>query len=243
MRVKAFLFLKGLIALTVVALLPMACANDRETDVTATDTETKVREIALVRFVNATSYSEPVDVYLDQTKVIPAVGNDKVTDYSEWTAERHDIEVRQAGTAAPAEVNSESLSAGEHYTVVGFNKMDGSAGVAVFPDKDSLPEAGKAGIRLIHVADGADELEVYSPGARDSLVEGVNFNSEGFIEVDPAVRSLEIRKEGEKIAALKIPDLSLEPGKTTTIVVAADQDRTLRAIKLESGLPAQGLNK
>jgi hypothetical protein len=220
----------------------MACAGERETAVTGTDTETEVREVALVRFVNATSHSEPVDVYLDQTKVIPAVEKGKVTDYSEWTAERHDIEVRQAGTAAPAEVNSESLSAGEHYTVVGFSKVDGSAEVAVFPDKDSLPEAGKAGIRLIHVAEGADELEVYSPGASDSLVEGVNFNSEGFIEVDPTVRSLEIRKEGEKVAALKIPDLTLESGKTTTIVVATDQDRKLRGIKLESGLPAQGLN-
>lgn len=240
MRMKAFRS-THLIALAMLALLPLACTTEPD-KVAETDAErAEVRETALVRFVNATS--EPVDVYSDQAKIIPSVEKDKVTDYSEWDAKRHDIEVRPSGTDRPATANSESLSAGQHYTVVGFSKMDGTPGVAVFADKDAQPEVGKAGIRLIHVADGADELGVFSAGAKDSLVDGVNYNSESFVEVDPAVRSLEIRKQGEKIAALKIPDLTLEPGKTYTIVVATDQDRKLRVIQLENTLPAQGLNR
>jgi hypothetical protein len=38
---------------------------------------------------------------------------------------------------------------------------------------------------------------------------------------------------------VKIPELSLEAGKTYTIVIAADQDRKLRAIKLDDTIGLQ----
>jgi hypothetical protein len=234
MRLNVRRWATGLIALTAFTLLPLACSPKPEsTDNTAATAP--VEEQALVRFVNATSYKEPVDLYLDEAKVLPEVMKDKVTDYSEWAPERHQIELRVAGTSTPAATNSESLSSGERYTVVGFSRMDGTPAVAVFRDSASEPEAGKARIRLIHVADGAAELGVYPSGAKDSLVDGVNYSDESSADVDPGVRALEIRKDGEKVVALKIPELSLEAGKVYTFVVAADQDRKLRAIQLEGG--------
>jgi hypothetical protein len=218
--------------LTTLAVLPLACAP--KTDTTDDKTAPVAKEHALVRFVNATTYTEPVDVYLDEAKVLPEVNRDRVTDYSEWEAARHEIGLRVAGNATPAATNSESLSANEHYTVVGFNKADGTPGVAVFRDEEAQPGAGKARIRLIHVADGAAELGVYPSGAKDSLLDGVNYSGESSAEVDPGARTFEIRKQGEKLVALKIPELALEAGKTYTFVIAADQDRKLRAIQLEN---------
>jgi hypothetical protein len=132
------------------------------------------------------------------------------------------------------------LSAQEHYTVVGFSKADGTPGVVVFHDSDSQPEAGKARIRLIHVADGAAELGVFAAGGKDSLLDGVNYSDESSADVDPGIRMLEIRKEGEKVVAVKIPEVSLQAGKTYTIVIAADQDRKLRAIQLDNTGLQQG---
>lgn len=237
MRFKAFPAARWLIAMAAIAVLPLACAPKPD----ATDKPaTPVQEHALVRFVNATIYTEPVDVYLDEAKVLPGVNRDRVTDYSDWPADRHEIELRVAGNLASSATDSESLSAQERYTVVGFSKADGTPGVEVFHDKEGPPEAGKARIRLIHVADGAAELGVFPSGGKDSLLDGVNYSSESSADVDPGIRMLEIRKQGEKVVAVKIPELSLQAGKTYTIVIAADQDRKLRAIQLENTGLQQG---
>jgi len=237
MRLKAFLTARWLLAVAAIAVLPLACAP--KPDSTEKAAAPAVQEQALVRFVNATAYTEPVDVYLDEAKVLPEVSRDRVTDYSQWKADRHEIELRVAGNVSSAAKDSENLSAQEHYTVVGFSKSDGTPGVAVFHDSASQPEAGKARIRLIHVADGAAELGVFPSGGKDSLLDGVNYSDESSADVDPGLRTLEIRKEGEKVVAVKI-QLSLQAGKTYTIVITADQDRKLRAIQLDNAGLQQG---
>jgi hypothetical protein len=224
------------LAVTALAVLPLACAPKPETADKTPAPEAK--EHALVRFVNATSYTQPVDIYLDEAKVIPEVNRDRVTDYSEWDAKRHEIGLRVAGSPTSI-TNSESLDPRERYTLVGFSKADGTPAMAVFKDTAAQPDAGKARIRLIHVADGAAELGVFASGAKDSLLDGVNYSDESSADVDPGPRALEIRKQGEKVVAVKIPELSLEAGKTYTIVIAADQDRKLRAIKLDDTIGLQ----
>ena len=240
MRFKAFRSAGLLLMVAALAALPLSCAPEPDTADKPVTAEPQER--AFVRFVNATTYTQPVDVYMDDTKVLPEVNRDRATDYSEWPAERHEIALRVVGSAAPSVTNSESLSPQERYTVVGFSKNDGTPGVAVFRDNEAQPEAGKARIRLIHVADGAAELGVFPTGGKDSFLDGVNYSDESSADVDPGIKALEIRKQGEKVVALKLPELSLEPGKTYTFVVAADQDRKLRAIQLENipGLPQQG---
>ena len=238
MTVKAFSAARVVLAITVLAVLSLACAPKPDTDDKTVTPQAEER--ALVRFVNSTTFTEPVDVYVDEAKVLPEVNRDRVTDYSEWKAGRHEIGLRVAGSATPSVTNSESLDAQERYTVVGFSKADGTPGVAVFNDTAAQPEAGKARIRLIHVADGAAELGVYPSGGKDSLLDGVNYSDESSADVDPGPRALEIRRQGEKVVALKIPELRLEPGKTYTIVIAADQDRKLKVIQVDDSGVQQG---
>jgi len=239
MKFKAFRTARWLFVLAAIAVVPLACAPKPETkDNTAAPAAAEKH--ALVRFVNATTYTEPVDVYLDEAKVLPAVGRDKVTDYSEWAAKRHEVELRVVGNVSSSAKDSENLNAEEHYTVVGYSKADGTPAVEVFHDKDSQPEAGKARIRLIHVADGAKELGIFPAGGKDSVLNGVNYSDESSADVDPGIRMLEVRKQGEKVVAVKIPELSLQAGKTYTIIIAADQDRKLRAIQLENTGLQQG---
>jgi hypothetical protein len=225
-------FATSLFALGAVTLLPVACATKPET--TDTSKTAPPHENALVRFVNATTFKEPVEVYVDEAKVLPDVAKDKVTEYSEGPSQGHDIGLRAADAPTPAASSSESLSSGERYTVVGYSRTDGTPAVAVFRDSSAVPEAGKARIRLIHVADGSSELGVYPSGVKDSFLDGVNYSDESSADVDPGVRALEIRKDGEKVVAVKVPELSLEAGRTYTFVVTTGQDRKLRAIQLEN---------
>jgi len=232
---------KRLVVWVALTLLPWACSPTQK-DGTARTTPPPA-EHALVRFVNATAYTQPVDVYLDEAKVLPEVSKDKVTEYSEWAAKKHDVKLKVEGNLAATAKKSESLDSGKHYTVVGFSKVDGTPAVSIFTDSSSTPDAGKARIRLIHVADGAAELGVFPSEGKESFLDSVNYNDESSADVDPGPRILEIRKEGEKIVALKLPQIPLEVGKTYTIIVAADQDRKLHAIQVDSTPVQQGLNR
>jgi hypothetical protein len=236
MRTNAFRIACDLIMLTGVALLPLACASKPEPgDIAAMGAV--FHENALVRFVNATTFKESVDLYRGEIKALNEVGRDKVTDYNEWLADRHDIELRTTGNSKPIATNSERLSAGERYTVVGYEKTNGTSGVAVFRDNAFKTESGKSRIRLIHVADGADELDVFPTGSDDSILEGVSYKTDSSAEIDPDVRSLDIRKDGEEMVSLQVPDLTLEAGKTYTIVVTAEGEDTLRVIHADNSSP------
>ena len=238
MRFKVSPAALWLFAAAAIAVLPMACAP--KPDATDKAAAPAAQDHALVRFVNATTYTEPVDIYVDEAKVLPEVSRDRVTEYSDWPADRHEIAMRVSGNLSSSATDSESLNAKEHYTVVGFSKADGTPGVEVFRDSTDQPEAGKARIRLIHVAEGAAELGVFPSGGKDSLLDGVNYSDESSADVDPGIRTLEIRKQGEKVVAVKIPELSLQAGRIYTIVIAADQDRKLRAIQLDNTGLQQG---
>jgi hypothetical protein len=195
-------------------------------------TETAQKDRALVRFVNATSYQKPVGLYLDKTPIISDVAPDRVSEYTATDAKRHTVELRSNDQTAPTATNSESFSAGDSYTIVGFNKRDGTPVVGIFADKRDEPAAGKARIRVIHVADGADDLDVYPGGSNDALVESVDFNSANYVDVDPSVQSLEIKREGESVVSLTVDNLSLAPGRTQTIIVETDENQMLHAIRV-----------
>src|SRR5438128_1718465 len=101
--------------LAALALLPWACAPTPGQNGTAANV-VGIRENAQVRFVNATAFLEPVDLYRDETKVLSEVGKDEVSNYNDWLAERHDIELRTPGSAKSIAANSEVLSPGQRYT-------------------------------------------------------------------------------------------------------------------------------
>ena len=234
MGARTFRILPKMAVLVAIALLPPACGARRPGDSAGA---AAFRENALVRFVNATTFDQPVDLYRDETRVLSDVRKDEASGYADWLAERHDIELRFLTSRTPIAANSEVLIAGQRYTVVGFDKTDGKSGVAVFRENVAPPEKGKSRLRLIHVADGVDGLAVFPSGSAKPLVDGVDYKTDISAEIAPDVKSLEIRKEGSPIVAVRIQDLALEAGKSYTIIVAADADHKLRAIQVENASP------
>ena len=199
-------------------------------------TEVAKRDNALVRLVNARD--DHVDLYFGDMKAFADVDGQKVTPYSELPAERKDLKVFSAGkdSATPIATNSEGLSKGAHYTAVAFKNKDGSGGVTLFADDLTPPSTGKARVRVVNVATGIDEVDVYPVGQKDTLVKGVNFNSAtSYQEVDPTIKALEVHKKGQKQVAARVPDLSLSPGKTYTLFVLNDRN-ALKVIPVEDQL-------
>jgi hypothetical protein len=236
-----------LVAALFVLLLGAACQSKTTTKSESTvgtktseapaGNEVAKRNNALVRVVNARD--DQVDIYFGDMKAFTEVGAEKVTPYSELPAERHDLKLLPAGkdaTTSPLATNSEGLSEGMHYTVVAFKNKDGSSGVNLFKDDLINTTNGKARVRVINVATGVDEVDVYPAGQKDVLAKGVNFNSAtGYKEVDPSIKSVEVHKKGDKQVAASIPDLSLSPGKTYTLFVLNDSN-ALKVIPVEDQL-------
>jgi hypothetical protein len=233
MKSKILHFSAGLAVLVALAAATAACRSERPEDRTGAPAE-----MARVRFVNATAHPERVALYLDKVAVASDVEPDKVTAFIEAEPKRHVVEVRSNDPNQPAATNSESFAAGEYYTVVGYSRKDGAPEIAIFEEKRSEPGAGKARIHVIHVAPGVDDLDVFPAGSRDALVESIDFNTSSYVEVDPSVRSLEIKREGEDVVSLLIDNLALEPGETQTIIVEADKNNMLHAIQAEGPAPA-----
>jgi len=200
-------------------------------------TDVAKRNNALVRLVNART--DQVDVYFGDVKAFAEVDGQKITPYSELPAERHDLKVLPTGKAPvtpTVATNSEGLSEGMHYTVVAFTKKDGTPGVTLFKDELTSPSNGKARVRVINVAAGVEEVDVYPAGQKDTLAKGVNFNSAtGYTEVDPSIKTVEIHRSGDKQVAASIPDLALSAGKTYTLFVL-NEANALKVIPVEDQL-------
>ena len=177
---------------------------------------------ALVRVIHAIPGAAAVDTFAGDTKVFPEVSYKTVTPYKELADDRQAFKVRPVGEDAsqPLAENSESLSGGKHYTLIAMPASSkGELTLHVFNDDLVQPHPGKARVRVINVAAGAGEVDVYTKLDQQPLFSGVNFDTEAeYKEVDPMSTSLEIRPEEKGYARITIP-VHFEAEKTYTIVV------------------------
>jgi hypothetical protein len=157
----------------------------------------------------------------------------------ELPADRHDFKLYPAGSDAgtPLVTNSESPSAGKHYTVVA---MDGTNGMPMLdPVSDNLepPDPGKAKIRVIHAAPGVKKVDVYAAGNKDALMGGVAFeDATSYKKVDPVLTEIDVRTSGSKKDELKVRNLNLLPGKLYTLVVMGGNGQPLTSKVIEDQL-------
>jgi hypothetical protein len=180
------------------------------------------RDNALVRAVYAVPAGAAVDVYADDQRVFDGLTYQTVTPYREVPGERHSFQVRPSGMAQaePIATNSEGLDDGGHYTVFAVPGDDASAMLRVVKDDHSLPEAGKARLRVVHAAKDAGEIDIFASGRDDALVDGVNFQTvSSYDDIDPVTGTVTVRREGERAALFTLRDVHFDVGKTYTMVV------------------------
>jgi hypothetical protein len=102
---------------------------------------------------------------------------------------------------------------------------------------DIIPDSGKARLRVVDAAPNAEELDVGVAGSRDMIFSGVNFKSEGGPgDVDPETVTLAVHPENKPTVLLRVPNVSLKRGTTTTIVIMGE--RKLHAFTFTDSLMA-----
>jgi hypothetical protein len=164
------------------------------------------------------------------------VGYKTVSAYIELPTERRTFNVRGANATENLASNNEGLWDGRHYTLVAMQKDDGTVTLHAMNDDLAAPDAGKTKVRVMNAAPKNDDLDFYAAGKNDEIFDGVDFNSvTDYKEIDP-VTGLEVRKDNQKAAALRIGDLAMTPGKMYTIIVTGGPGMKLDSIKIEDQL-------
>jgi hypothetical protein len=199
---------------------PIKTTSDGETNVSSPADSMAAKGKSLVRIVNAARAGD-VSVKISQMPLFNDVKPGTVTDYREISNNLGDFSVFPAGsTEGIAIAESEKmLRDGNRYSVVLIAEDVSKSTLRVVRD-DVIPDSGKARLRVLHASPGAPAFDISVVGATVALFTGVGFKNEaGYVDMAPALVTLQFRAKGESKVLLTIPKLDLKRGTATTIVV------------------------
>jgi len=153
-----------------------------------------------------------VDVYVESVAdpmdsfVMPGVAYGAVSPYHQSTPGSYVISMRAAG--APADSPSVIASTvdvmpGGAYTVAGVG-MSASLMLSVLHDRIDMPEAGRAGVRVINAATSLPMMD-YGPAGEEPWARDVGFGAAtGYREVPLGTSNLEVTAAGRMATALGV---------------------------------------
>jgi hypothetical protein len=227
----------GLTACTKTTKEPSQSTTGGDTSTAPSGALSKVEDKALVRFVNATPL--PKDLYFGDLSAFSNVAARAASPYIQLPADRREFKLYVAGNDAgtPLATNSESPTAGKHYTVVAMNGTDGHTILNPITDDLEQPHTGKAKLRVIHAAAGVKKVDIYPVGSDDALISGVDFKDvTSYKEVDPAFTQVDVRTSGRKANVVTIRNLNLSAGKLYTLIVMGGHGQPLSSKVIEDQL-------
>ena len=161
-------FPAGSVLMVLGALLAAACSRssfpsetivEGDTSSAPSTADAKQEHKTLLRFINGTG--EPKDLYFRDLLAFRRVESAEVTAYvalpSPRADARHELKLYDSANpvGTPLISDSEPETNGHRYTVLAL-KQRGKFTLTLIPDQLKPPSAGKAKLRLIHAAPGAD---------------------------------------------------------------------------------------
>ena len=198
----------------------------------------KQADKAMVRFVNGTVTSK--DVAFGDLMPFSGVDARDITAYKELPAERHDFKLFAKDDKANAiATNSEGLTAGKHYTLLAVTAKDGKTSLDNVADDLTPPAAGQAKIRVINLAPGMENVDLYAGGKKDALISGAGLDHPtDYKDVAPSEAALTVRHGMSKRNSAAVKDLTLEAGKLYTVLVFQDKHGALKTKTVEDQFTA-----
>ncbi|WP_435317462.1 DUF4397 domain-containing protein [Haloarchaeobius sp. TZWSO28] len=182
-----------------------------------------------VRIGHCSPDAPAVDVFVDGEKVASDVSFTDVSDYMEVPAGSHDVKICPAGKPEqPVIEKSFELEADHEFTVLAIGDL-ADIDTLVLNDKNEEKEnAGR--VRFVHAAPDAGNVDVAFDGAR--LFADMPFGKAGaYASVDAGSYELQVMPAGEDEPVLKVPNITVEAGKTyTAFAVGKLSDDSLDAI-------------
>lgn len=192
------------------------------------------RGVALVRVVNAVPGQNRLVVRADRDHQLTAAEYKTVTDYQPIDRNWVTFEIGTSGDSVfePLATNREMLTDGHRYSIVVMRDSAKGYETRVLRDEIS-DDSTVAQVRVIHAARGIDEVNLVQRGA-DTIVDGVNYTMEaGYKAVKPWTGTLEIRAESGNRLLHSIPEVSLQAGRSYTIVLTRNAAGKLESFRFD----------
>jgi hypothetical protein len=192
------------------------------------------RGMALVRVLNAVPGESRLVVRADSDHQLTGADYRNVTEYQPIDRNWVTFEVGASGDSLfePLATNREMLTDGHRYTIVVMRDSARGYETRVLRDEIS-DDTTTARVRVIHAARGVDEINVVRRGG-DTILEGVNFTMEaGYRSVEPWTGTLEVRAETGNRLLLSIPNVSLQAGRSYTIVLTRNAAGKLESFRFD----------
>ena len=201
-------------------------------------TTAKQADTALVRFINGTTTDK--DLAFGDAIPFTGIGDRDVTAYKQLPAERRDFKLyAKDDKTTPLATNSEGLSAGKHYTVLAVTDKDGKPTLDPISDDLTPPDIGKAKVRVINLAPGMENVDLYAEGNTSPLISGAGLDHPtSYKDVDPSEASLAVRHGMSKKNAVIVKDFKLEAGKLYSVLVFQDKSGKLKVKTVEDQFTA-----
>jgi hypothetical protein len=200
-----------------------------------------------VRVVNAVPGAASVDLIADDQPEVTAVAFRSVSPYEQVSNEVRMFRVIQSGhadTATLARSNELALT-GQYHTLIVLGTppddreratardtasdtargdtaggVDAGVRLAHLRDDEPISDSTRARLRVVHAASNADELDIVIAGTGEPVLTGIGYGvTVHTAEVPAGTATIQIRREGQTSALTRVQNVSLEAGRTTTIVV------------------------
>ncbi len=198
--------------------VPIETSSDGTISVSSPADSAGSRGHAMVRIVNAMIGGNNATVRLGDSIIFESVKPTSVSDYREVDASLSAFSV-VAVDGAPAAESGHSLQDGNRYTMILVPENVSKNALRIIED-NVVPDSGKARIRVVHAAPGGPQLQARLAGSTELLFDDIEFTSQaGFKDVTPGVVTMELLAKDGPTVLLRIPQLDLKRGTSTTIVL------------------------
>jgi hypothetical protein len=191
-----------------------------------------------VRIVNAMPSGPGVDLMVDQHQAFTNVGFKDITSYHASGVGHPDVHVSITGgpdSAILAELG-ELPEQGRHFTLAVIGKGDFTR-LEIVSDDDVA--ADQARLHVVNAAMNAGPLDIFLEGTEEPLFGNFDFEDRAATRNLRAGRAtFMIRPAGERRLLLRVPNVNLPAGQSTTIIVThpAPESESLEVIRVPAGM-------
>jgi len=194
------------------AFFVVACSDNDNNPVAG------VSEASQVMIVHASPNAPGVDISVDDAA--PAVVNLEFpanTGYLPLPSGTRNVKVNVTSTDNTVILADLTLDANVNYTVFAADSVS-SIEPLVLVDDLTMPAAGKAHVRFVHLSPDAPPVDIAVAGGGPVVFSNVKFrDAQGFSPLDAGTYDLEVRLAGTSTVALPLPGITVEDGKIYTV--------------------------
>lgn len=127
--------------------------------------QTNGGDTSRVRGIHAIPGGPNVDVYVDDDRVVENIGFEEVSQYYDFAAGRHTVQVVPTGQDrnAGGVEQQVTLEPNEEFTVAAAGTVQSPTGL-VYTDDDTVPSGDQVRLRVIHLSPDAPSVDVAAGG-------------------------------------------------------------------------------